>query len=458
MDKNEGYPTELLEVPTPLVALLGEVKHHPALIRAVEAVNRETQAVPTLRFVSLPREHSFPPKKDTRDRMGSTTKRYESLVVSGVLKTTWLHKHHRVLPAVAAAVFPYNSKCGPAEWDVAVTMVSDVVDKLRRELGGRECRVVVLMVDDGGGGGAAAAPGADEQEDRMGALRRRCDLDSKTALLLRTADFGGGAGAVAGAAAAVTPPVRRLELGLRTMAFDYYQTQAKRVKKNRKHVGRASLALLIRHSFKVAHFYEFRRQTDKMLKHYALAYKLATELLPTREGQVTLGTEQVKGVADVLNYKLCSHRMAALQTKEAVAQFETHTRTFRSAVGAPGSEYRHWHWFSRQHMVFAQLLEQLHLRGGNAVSHHALGGMLHPGFFFANAARFAKRRRTAAQALGLYGEGQQQGGGGGGRGSGGGGGGGAAAAAAAAVAERLRGRRQQRWWCRGGGGAGGGGR
>ena len=110
--ENEGYPAELLEVPTPLVALLGEVPLHAALISCVEAVNRETQPVPTLRFTSLPREHSFPKKKDTRDRMGSTTKRYESLVAQGVLKTAWLHKHHHILPAVAVSLFRFSQKFG----------------------------------------------------------------------------------------------------------------------------------------------------------------------------------------------------------------------------------------------------------------------------------------------------------------------------------------------------------
>ena len=114
--------------------------------------------------------------------------------------------------------------------------------------------------------------------------------------------------------------------------------------------------------------------------------------------------EEIKGVADVINYKLCSHRMAALQGREAVVQFQSHVHTFRDCVGPKGTEYRHWHWLSRQYMIFAQLLEQLHQRsrsGGSATatSFHALGGLLHPGYYYHLAAKYAKLRREAAQVV-----------------------------------------------------------
>jgi hypothetical protein len=84
-----------------------------------------------------------------------------------------------------------------------------------------------------------------------------------------------------------------------------------------------------------------------------------------------------------------------------------HVQMFRECIGVEGTEHRHWWWLSRQYMIFAQLLEQLHHRsraGGAATltSFHSLEGLLHPGHYYHAAAKYARKRRIAAQKSGLF--------------------------------------------------------
>ena len=86
----EVYPSELLEVPTPLIAFMGNVHHHPTLIACLDSLNREFATVSTLRFHSFPLDHHFPPKTQLPGTSGS--RRYENYVPKGILKSSWLHK------------------------------------------------------------------------------------------------------------------------------------------------------------------------------------------------------------------------------------------------------------------------------------------------------------------------------------------------------------------------------
>ena len=72
-------------------------------------------------------------------------------------------------------------------------------------------------------------------------LRRHCDLDSKSVVLLRLSEIGPR-----------TNQMRKLEQSLRALSLEYYHLQAKRVKKHKKHINKnTQLALHVRHSFKV---------------------------------------------------------------------------------------------------------------------------------------------------------------------------------------------------------------
>jgi hypothetical protein len=388
----EVYPSELLEVPTPLIAFMGNVHHHPTLIACLDSLNREFSAISTLRFHSFPLDHTFPIKSQPSG--SSSSRRYENYTPKGIIKSSWLHKHHHVLPSCVLALFDFDPKLGHQEWTSQETSIYEEIEKLRKSLGPRECRIIVVLQEDDSNDPLTQRH--DIVDDRLSSLRRCCDLDSKSVRLIRLSEIG-----------PKTSQMRNLEQTLRVQSLEYYHIQAKRVKRHKKHVSKTGqVSLHVRHSFKIGHFYEFRRQTDKMLKHYSVAYKMCTELLHTAEGK-KLGADEIKGVADVINYKLCSHRMAALQGKEAVQQFQMHVATFRECIGVEGTEHRHWWWLSRQYMIFAQLLEQLHHRsraGGAATltSFHSLEGLLHPGHYYHAAAKYARKRRISAQRSGLF--------------------------------------------------------
>jgi hypothetical protein len=278
----EVYPSELLEVPTPLIAFMGNIMHHPTLIACLDSINRESQGVSTLRFHSFPLDHSFPPKKDNQGG-----KRYENHVVQGVLKTSWLHKHHHVLPSVVLALFDFKPQASAQEWAAQENKIAEEVHKLKRQLEVRECRRFIVLQEEG----STRLSESSLVEERLSSLRRRCELDSKSVIMLNTAEMTPG-----------SQKMHWLEDKLRALSLEYYQLQAKRVKKHKRHINKTNqLALHVRHSFKIAHFYEFRRQTDKMLKHYSAAYKLVRDLLQVRSRALhPVGTGACCGYGGIL--------------------------------------------------------------------------------------------------------------------------------------------------------------
>ena len=125
--------------------------------------------------------------------------------------------------------------------------------------------------------------------------------------------------------------------------------------------------LVARYSFKIAWFYEFQGNLDKALRHYRAAYAslsaLSVVLLAAEPAMIMAlfskefqdPNDQVKGVADYVNYKVCRLALQHNKVEEAATHIQTHLWHFRQ-TSAGDATHQHWGWLSRQHVVFAQLI------------------------------------------------------------------------------------------------------
>ena len=224
-------------------------------------------------------------------------------------------------------------------------------------------------------------------EERLSSLRKKAEVESKAIWILQPSDLS-----------CYAAQMIKLEVSVRSLAVDYYKGQAKVVKKK---INRTTPTVLqVRYSFQIAHYYEFREQPVKMLKHYNAAYKsLIATPFPTQESDViTLG--QMKTVAGLLTFKIAYHELFSMQNvQNAVAHFQLHMKVFGRAVG-PEAAYHHWSWVSSQYQLFAEMLTKC-----TTTAHTSIGlestQYREPYYYYSIAAKYAMWRRKAAAKLGV---------------------------------------------------------
>ncbi|TDH72591.1 hypothetical protein CCR75_006101 [Bremia lactucae] len=390
----ESFGAEFKETPYPVIAVIGSRELQDKVLTQVRIINEEI--VPKLHYASLPRDHRFPVKKEHREKHGTfpnqTQRDFDEYNIRGILKTQWMKKHHEVLPAVVVLVDEFDPRWSPLDWQQRETAMREEVDKFKRMVFARECRVVLMLlqqVDDPG-----VAP-LHTTEERLINLRKRLDTDTKGLVLLQSRDLVHG-----------STTLYKFESSVRQMALEYYKAQTKRVKRYQKTLAKSpgSSALHARLSFKIAHYYEFRRSTTKVLEHYEASYQ-AILALPLNENEAIDGIAftQVLTMAEIVNMKLCFHMLfASNNSKGAVEQFQRHIGVYARASVVAHRAYEHWKWVSRQYHVFAQLVAEATSIRGSLPSTGLDSDVYKESYlYYSIAAKYAMFRRKAAAKLGL---------------------------------------------------------
>lgn len=66
---------------------------------------------------------------------------------------------------------------------------------------------------------------------------------------------------------------------------------------------------------------------------------------------------EIKAVAEQLHFKISTLLLHGGKVVEAITWFHKHVTSYEQLVGAVEVAFLHWDWFSRQFLVFAELLE-----------------------------------------------------------------------------------------------------
>lgn len=267
-----------------------------------------------------------------RDPLGSG----QPAPVAGFLKRDWLLKHRTRVPAVVAAMFGSDEVGGdPARW----LQVCTDLDNLKALVRGRNIKFVVILV--------LRTVRDDVSEDLMTALKKRAEVDSKHLVLFVQND-----------ASELRESLNRLAKIFAELCNAYYMEEGRRMKARIDKKNSSYAELNIRYCFKVAVYAEFRRDWAEALRFYGDAYNAIREMVgtSTRLPPVQRVVE-IKAMAEQLHFKVSTLLLHGGKIVEAINWFHKHVANYQQVVGAPEVAFLHWEWFSRQFLVFAELLE-----------------------------------------------------------------------------------------------------
>ncbi|KAL2551198.1 hypothetical protein Fot_04817 [Forsythia ovata] len=324
----EEYPEELRTPPVALACLVGCPDFHALITGHLHSQQPpiNTIALPDFSKISV---ISKAAKENPATGLGKP--------VGGILKRDWLSKHRTRVPAVVAALFTSDHVSGnPAQW----LQVCTDLENLKATIQGRNIKLLVVVVTQ-------SSSKDDTSEDRMISLRKRAELDSKNLIIFVPDD-----------PLELKQSLNRLGTACAELANTYYRDEGRRVKARLERKNFGSIELNIRYCFKVAVYAEFRRDWLEALKMYEEAYHALREVvgISTRLPPIQCLVE-IKRIAEQLHFKMSTLLLHGGKVVEAITWFRRHINYYRRLNGAPEVIFLHWEWLSRQHLVFAQLLE-----------------------------------------------------------------------------------------------------
>ncbi|KAJ4962840.1 hypothetical protein NE237_022779 [Protea cynaroides] len=377
----ENYAEELRTPPITLVSLVGCPELHPTISTYLHSEKPpiNTLALPDFSKISVLAKKQME-NVDSHLPVG-ILKRDWLLKhrTSGILKRDWLLKHRTRVPAVVAALFRSDQVSGdPTIW----LQVCTDLENLKIVVRGRNIKLVVVVVQ---------STDKDEvSEDRMIALRKHAEVDSKYLLIFIRNDES-----------ELTKSLNRLGGAFAELANIYYRGEGRRIKTCIEKKSFNFDELNIRYCFKVAVYAEFRRDWIEALRFYEDAYHALHEIIGTSARlPATQRLVEIKTVADLLHLKISALLLHGGKVIEAVVWFKQHIASYKKLVGAPEVVSIHWAWMSRQFLVFAELLGT---SAATIPSNPSLvlgtsekpltGWEFHPAYYYELAAHYMREKR-----------------------------------------------------------------
>ncbi|XP_062523062.1 trafficking protein particle complex subunit 11-like [Corticium candelabrum] len=360
------FPSELLARPLPLVALVGLDVVHNAVHRMIWhtfAVDRRTDRAP-INFQCFPGDHDYPKAKAKR-----TT--YESYTPKGILKQNWIKKHLQQVPAVLALF--YDLDWEDQQWKERQIECASRVESMRAGLQGHNTKVALVLIQTR----STNLSGDDVvARERAAMLCNECNLSSNSLFFLPTADR-------------LLGYIMRLETEFYELCQQYYQGECRLIKNRRELLHRPTqLFLFVRHQFKIAFYSEMRQDTAFALRHYLQADNFIHEAKANKYNLLEL-----QFVSGFITYKICKFCFQTGQPRDAIAQFRRHIDFYRDLSGYRDLEFEHYAWLSKQFNLFAELFDKAVDNGLEAIQ------ILHPGFFYHQAAIYASIRKQLCEML-----------------------------------------------------------
>lgn len=361
----EDYAEELRTPPVSLVSLVGFPELHQAISSFLHSEQPpiNTLALPDFSKISIMARK----QKETQDLSPP----------SGILKRDWLVKHRTRVPAVVAALFGLDQISGdPAQW----LQVCTDLENLKAVIRGRNIKVVVVLVQ--------SSLNDEVSEDRIIALRKRAEIDSKYLIEFAQSDTS-----------ELRQSLNRLASVFAELSNAYYREEGRRVKFRIEKKSTGSIELNIRYCFKVAVYAEFRRDWVEALRFYEDAYHALREMIgiSTRLPPIQRLVE-IKYVAEQLHFKVSTLLLHGAKLIEAITWFRQHISLYKRLVGAPEVVFLHWEWVSRQFLVFAELLETSSTTTPNTPSSLGEPGTLtewefRPAYYYQLAAHYLREKK-----------------------------------------------------------------
>ncbi|KAJ7953252.1 Trafficking protein particle complex subunit 11 [Quillaja saponaria] len=233
----EEYPEELRTPPVTLTSVVGCPELHSQISTQLHS---ERPPINTLALPDLSKIFLFSKKKESESDPTSP-----SSSIGGIFKKDWLLKHRTKIPAVLAALFHSEHVFGdPVQW-------------LQKCSSCKEHQI-----------GYCSRPLEFLCEDRMIALHKRAEVDSKYVVVFNPNDTS-----------ELKQSLSRLGCAFAELAITYYRDEGHRIKTRINKKITSSIELNIRYCFKVTVYAEFRRDWVEALRFYEDAYHTLREIV-----------------------------------------------------------------------------------------------------------------------------------------------------------------------------------
>ena len=315
-------------------------------------------------------------------------------------------KYFEVFPSVLILTVPFSTEWAHAEWGRRESSIYERFLRFRNLLSPRDIKIIVLvikvgstfmekvkkflfiefeMVHDGNLSlSSILIQLQDVLDERISALKRHLQLDSKTFACLSPSDFSQ-------AGMENSSSLRKICKSAREYSSYYYSSQIKKMKTAEKGIAErfkppVEYILRARYNFKIAFLYEFLRQQQYSLQYYRQCYHFLISAIDCADEGIF---DQIKYVAEIVHYKICNFFLASSVPVEAYQQFRLHIARFAKLYCE--FPWQHYSWLSDQFLVFVQLLEKHVIADASPESDRS--------YYYHNAALYARKRAVCYEQI-----------------------------------------------------------
>lgn len=255
------------------------------------------------------------------------------------------------------------------EWIRRESNALEILSKLRNALNPRDVKVILVAIKTGTG-----IIDKDVIEERTNSMRKHFQLEGKNFMVMTVADLN-----------PLSPVIRRLSKTIHEFSSAYYSSQSRRLKNIERMVRPSDFILIARFNFKVAFFYEFQAQASRALRHYKQCYVALIDTMDHCDDEML---DQIKSVAEMVNFKICANMLLTGVSKDASAQFRSHISHFASAFS--GRPWRHYAWIAEQYIIYADMLTRYNINSTFTDADKT--------YYFHNAALYSLKRQSSFAA------------------------------------------------------------
>jgi hypothetical protein len=315
-----------------------------------------------MKYESIAADYHFKEKSPSKDHPSS----------EGVLKLDWMYKHCSLLPSLVLLTTSFGTDWPAGEWIRRETTIIERITQLKHFMQQRDVKVILILMKFGHN-----TIDKDVIDERLNAIKRHCQLESKSFVTLSSKDLITG----------LKDSLKRLTKTVRDYSAGYYVSQGKRLRGMERLIRPSDYILITRMNFKVAFFYEFQLQESRALRNYKQCYASLIDLhkLAKQKPEMIM---QIKAVAEIVNFKLCNIQLKSGSVKEASQQFRNHMKTFSGST----SQFS-WHdhtWAANQYLIYVSLLTYFSINTNHTDADRS--------YYYHRAALCSQKRQEAFQS------------------------------------------------------------
>eukprot|EP01130_Rhizamoeba_saxonica_P014178 TRINITY_DN6163_c0_g1_i1.p1 TRINITY_DN6163_c0_g1~~TRINITY_DN6163_c0_g1_i1.p1 ORF type:complete len:651 (-),score=131.63 TRINITY_DN6163_c0_g1_i1:1301-3253(-) len=350
----DEYPFQLKQLPVPVIELFCENLEFGETIKSLISKKQDIEPNrPTINVLLSEIDAKLPKPRNRQSQ------NYAGYHPTGILPAGWLYQQFEVFPAVVGFVIHKDSLEDGSHLMELLEKAEDYLKPLSVRF------LIVLMKDD-----------EEELDPRpVNILKKYIDVRNVIVFTVPKSDSS----------------IRVLEKLLLKKSYEYYNEEQQTIKSYRDRMNKSNQQrLFVRHNFQIAYLSEFRENRKRCLKYYNAAYVLLNESHSAKRKKNIVET---KTIAELINFKICSHLMDDGRIDDAINQFKYHMATYKNDVGDPVLEFQHYNWIGRQYQTFGELMDSHgeDLQANSRTWHH-------PGFYYhAASSNYQKRRAIISE-------------------------------------------------------------